>query len=157
MYEIFSKIDSDNISLLDEKIKDLGEEEFVSSARLVILQTIDLFWVSHLEMMDYMRASVNLRAYGQRDPLVEYKREGLQLFKDMQVSIETEIVKLVPLLIAREQTKQPADLKEIKKGADLLTSQGNSIVYSGSGEKKVGRNDTCPCGSGKKYKKCHGK
>jgi len=65
-----------------------------ATLRRVILQTIDMFWTEHLETMDYMRSSVNLRAYGQRDPLVEYKREGLQLFKTMEISIGQEILKL---------------------------------------------------------------
>jgi preprotein translocase subunit SecA len=76
--------DADLKKVVEEKIKLLGREQFLPTARQLMLQSIDMFWVEHLEVMDYTRSSVNLRAYGQRDPLVEYKKEGLRLFKEMQ-------------------------------------------------------------------------
>ena len=135
---------------VEAKIQELGKEVFYSVARMIILQTIDMFWVEHLEMMDYLRGSVNLRAYGQRDPLVEYKKEGLNLFKQMEVSIEDEIIKLLPHIgtaVAQEDTR---NLQEIQEGAQRITSRTVTDVIA---REEAGRNDPCPCGSGKKYKK----
>ena len=81
--------------IMEEKKSILGEDNFFETVRQIILQTIDMFWVEHLEMMDYMRSSVNLRAYGQRDPLVEYKKEGLNMFKQMEFGINEQIFQLI--------------------------------------------------------------
>jgi preprotein translocase subunit SecA len=134
----------------EEEVKALRENEskienFLSTARGVMLQTIDLYWIDHLEMMDNLRLSVNLRAYGQRDPLVEYKRESLRMFKEMEFSVDREIVKILSQVQGEVGTGQNTPVIELRPGAD-------AHLYEG-----VGRNDLCPCGSGKKYKKCHGK
>ncbi|MFZ2038548.1 MAG: preprotein translocase subunit SecA [Minisyncoccia bacterium] len=146
--------------IIEEKKKLLGPD-FKEIIRRLILQTSDMFWVDHLEAMDYLRGSVNLRAYGQRDPLVEYKREGLIMFKEMQLSITAEVEKLIPHIGAgafaqaeqklREVKEQAMEISGVTKNADENTRIQNSNVN------KVGRNDHCPCGSGKKYKHCHGK
>jgi len=137
--------------------EELGEETFLSIARAVILQTIDMFWIEHLEVMDYMRGSVNLRAYGQRDPLVEYKKEGLRLFKDMEASVEEQIIKLLPHVGIKVGGGETRALREVKDGASALTSQSNATAKRAN----IGRNDPCPCGAinpktGKtyKYKQC---
>ena len=123
-----------------------------------MLQAIDMFWVDHLEMMDYLRGSVNLRAYGQRDPLVEYKKEGLQMFKDMQGSVNAEILRLLPHIGAGAFQQEEEKLKQTQKGMKEAGAEGKSDNASFAKKKdEVGRNDPCPCGSGKKYKKCHGK
>jgi preprotein translocase subunit SecA len=127
----------------------------------VILQTMDMCWVDHLEVMDYMRSSVNLRAYGQRDPLVEYKKEGLRLFKDMEFSIGQEVLKFIPQVEQNAPLFRPSEkLIETREGAEGLTAETavaqNTAVTDAEGN-KVGRNDPCFCGSGKKYKHCHGK
>jgi len=75
-------------SVVEEKKKLIGEENFFELARRIILYANDILWMEHIETMEYLRGSVNLRAYGQRDPLVEYKKEGLRLFKDMEFSLE---------------------------------------------------------------------
>jgi preprotein translocase subunit SecA len=147
---------------------------FLRTARGVILQTIDLFWIDHLEFMDYMRSSVNLRAYGQRDPLVEYKREGLRLFKDMEHSVDHEIIRILSRVQGEIGGGQNLPVIELRpdaqsyisgtdtSGDSLGTTVGKSLAQSVkvapvvSGLPKVGRNDLCPCGSGKKYKRCHG-
>lgn len=131
---------------------------YLATLRRVILQAMDMFWVEHLEVMDYMRSSVNLRAYGQRDPLVEYKREGLQLFKSMEIAIGQEVLKLIPQIEAQkvfiEETK-PSEIKELGGSSNASDSAptSNSTALTPTGE-KIGRNDLCFCGSGKKYKKC---
>ena len=141
---------------------------FLSTARGVMLQTIDLFWIDHLELMDYMRSSVNLRAYGQRDPLVEYKREGLRFFKDMEQNVDKEIIRILANVQGEVGTGPKLQTIELKPAADDTSNLGTSSdmvreaiqdaksIPVTTGEPKIGRNDLCPCGSGKKYKKCHG-
>ena len=82
--------------IIEKKIAEYGRENFLNAVRIVLLQTIDMYWVEHLEVMDYTRSSVNLRAYGQRDPLVEYKKEGLRLFREMQAAMREQVVKILP-------------------------------------------------------------
>ena len=139
----------------EKKKAEIGEERFYQGLKIVLLQTNDLFWVDHLEMMDYMRGSVNLRAYGQRDPLVEYKREGLRLFKEMQASITAEVLRLLPIMSVSTQpqmTQGPKPIEILPNNTPALpTDEVNKVNQT-----DVGRNDPCPCGSGKKYKKCHG-
>ncbi len=124
----------------------------------VKLQVFDMYWTEHLETMDYLRRSINLRAYGQKDPLVEYKREGLQLFKQMEESIKMTIEENLQKLA--EAQKISGEQSLIQKEAEKITASFSSspVAVSNAGENKnVGRNDPCWCGSGKKYKKCHGK
>jgi preprotein translocase subunit SecA len=144
--------------VIKDKINTLGEEEFYRIARIIMLQTIDMFWVDHLEMMDYLRGSVNLRSYGQRDPLVEYKKEGLILFKEMQEAINTQVISLLPHIGAGAFQAEEEKLKETQKSMKLAGGEGKSDNTPISASKnKVGRNDPCTCGSGKKYKNCCGK
>ena len=144
-----------------EKATALGEEPFYTAVKRIILQTIDLYWVDHLEMMDYLRSSVNLRAYGQRDPLVEYKREGLRLFKEMEGAIVEQILRVIPHVAAAAFTKETAALRGVEKQAvEVGGARGTTDAGLSGGaphanpKKEVGRNDPCWCGSGKKFKKC---
>ncbi len=145
----------------DEKKKILdkvqnADNEYIAVLRRVILQTMDMYWVEHLEVMDYMRASVNLRAYGQRDPLVEYKREGLSLFKNMELAIVQEVLKLIPQIQPSIKFDDaPIKLTESLEGDINVTATISKAEAPRTidGE-KIGRNDPCFCGSGKKYKKC---
>jgi preprotein translocase subunit SecA len=119
---------------------------------MIVLQTMDMFWVDHLEMMDYLRSSVNLRAYGQRDPLVEYKKEGLHLFKEMEQSVKDEVAKLIPnIAIVSEDGGLPKAMQEVHEGTVEITRERMPIRNA---HEEIGRNDECPCGSGKKWKKC---
>ncbi len=145
--------------IIEEKIAN-ADGGYIEALRRVILQTIDMFWIEHLEVMDYMRSSVNLRAYGQRDPLVEYKHEGLRIFKEMQASVEQEILKLIPQIQSSAVflNDEPKRLVETREGADALTTEApvqsdRPSDRTPTGE-KIGRNDECFCGSGKKFKKC---
>jgi preprotein translocase subunit SecA len=142
------------------KKEQIGRDAFLESVRRIALYVTDLLWVEHLETMEYMRSSVNLRAYGQREPLVEYKKEGLRMFKEMEMSYKEQLFSLIETI----NTAPPADVqvKEILTPAHqegLILGQGDKKISDNSSEKsapEVGRNDPCPCGSGKKYKKCHG-
>lgn len=151
--EILASYPEDVRSEIENKINN-SDDSYIRNLRSVILQTTDMFWVEHLEVMDYMRSSVNLRAYGQRDPLVEYKREGLKLFKEMERAIGDEIIKLIPQ-IKEEKTFYSEKVNLTEKREDDLgpqnVSSATAPIIDGV---KIGRNDPCFCGSGKKYKKC---
>ena len=95
VWQEFAAGDEEKRAEIDKKREALGTESFLALARRVILQTMDLFWVEHLESMEYLRGSVNLRAYGQRDPLVEYRKEGLRLFKEMEFGAAAQSLELI--------------------------------------------------------------
>ncbi len=145
------------LKVISEKISSIGHDRFYTTVRQIMLQTIDMFWVEHLEVMDYTRSSVNLRAYGQRDPLVEYKKEGLRLFREMQGAINGQILNLIPHIAVSVATPEQVELKEVHDNAQSIGDQdGGGKTQTTAPKNEVGRNDPCPCGSGKKYKKCHG-
>lgn len=153
----------DERAQIEAKKKELGEDLFYGAARRVILQSIDMHWVEHLEAMEYLRGSVNLRAYGQRDPLIEYRKEGLRLFRSLEQSIYDQIIKAIPLLVAQpaQMSAEEKEMREVQKKAQLISASngegdGTAKPLPAKAAKTPGRNDPCPCGSGKKYKKCHG-
>ena len=121
----------------DKKVKELGEENFNHVAKITSLRVLDMLWQEHLSYMDHVRDSVRLRAYGGRDPLVEYKNEGHKAFGQLLSTIDANIADNI--MKAGIQVQQKPVFK-------------SSAVESG--KKEIGRNDLCPCGSGKKYKKC---
>ena len=140
-----------------EKVAVLGEVEFYSAVKRLILQVVDMMWMEHLDAMEYLKSSVNLRAYGQRDPLVEYKKEGLRLFREMKESVQNEILRLVPAIGAGAFVKEEEKAREVVKHAiEIGGGEEEAKVAEPIHSDKTGRNDLCPCGSGKKYKKCHG-
>jgi len=163
-------IDEQFAGVLKNKKEELGEAEFYEAVRRLVLQIIDMLWMEHLEAMDYTRSSVNLRAYGQRDPLVEYKKEGLRMFKEMQESIKHHIIDLLPNIGAGAFAREGQKVREMRKDINFLGGSSENQKNAGAAAPapaqssaprkedgtKVGRNDPCPCGSGKKYKKCHG-
>jgi preprotein translocase subunit SecA len=143
----------------DEKIAAIGEDAFYDVVRRLALQTNDMFWIDHLELMDYARSSVNLRAYGQRDPLVEYKREALRLYKEMEEGIRMQILEMIPRIEVGAFVAQEAELKKVEQQMTLAggANTGSAAAAPAApAAHEPGRNDPCPCGSGKKYKKCHG-
>jgi len=160
--------------IVAKKIAEFSREAFLNAIRIVLLQAIDMYWVEHLEVMDYTRSSVNLRAYGQRDPLVEYKKEGLRLFKEMGAAMSGQIIRILPNIVPivngqpvasknSAANREASQLKEVHENAQIIGAGDGSADGQSSGgaggvgqKPEVGRNDPCPCGSGKKYKKCHG-
>ncbi len=125
--------------------------------RMVMLQVIDNQWKDHLLSMDHLREGVGLRAYSQRDPLVEYKREGFEMFAAMMERVEDEIVRYLFLLepaVAQEEKRVERKERSYSYSAPEKEEKKPSKPVAHS--EKIGRNDPCPCGSGKKYKKCHG-
>lgn len=126
----------------------------VGAFRRIILQTIDLFWVDHLEMMEYLRGSVNLRAYGQRDPLIEYKKDGLRFFREMEFSIFRQVAEFI-VALDFEALVKAAELP-LASSSDIPTEHGQNLLDEAQPSLKpnIGRNDPCSCGSGKKWKNC---
>jgi preprotein translocase subunit SecA len=126
-------------TLYQQKEKKMGPEDMRLLERLVMLGTMDRLWVEHLTLMENMRHGIGLRAYGQADPLVAYKREGHNLFQSLLSAIKYDVVHTI-----------------YKAGVVREAPRPREAVGASAGH-KVGRNDPCPCGSGKKYKKCHGR
>ncbi|MCL6613188.1 MAG: SEC-C domain-containing protein, partial [Firmicutes bacterium] len=136
----------------EEKERQIGPERMREIERFVLLRTIDTKWMDHLQNMDDLREGVSLQAYGQHDPLVAYKFEAYKMFKEMTEEIETDAVRyLTHLQLVREE---PA--RERRARAIRTNREEDGGVVQRRVEKKVGRNDPCPCGSGRKYKKCCG-
>ena len=119
--------------------------------RWVLLRVVDEKWMDHIDMMDQLKEGIRLRAYGQRDPIVEYRKEGFDMFEEMISNIQSDTLRM---LYFGQLAKRP-DPKEAPKG-NANYGDGGSKAQAKS-DKKVGRNDPCPCGSGKKYKNCCGK
>ncbi len=148
--------------VIEDKKQKLGEAQFLETVRRIALYTTDTLWMEHLEAMDYLRSSVNLRAYGQREPIVEYKKDGLMMFKQMEENFKEQVFSLISTIntesvinIETENTpKQTLVTSHAEPSEDIKSAQTDSA-------KNVGRNDPCPCGAinpatGEvfKYKKC---
>lgn len=150
--------DAELEKVVAEKVALMGKEEFYRTVKRLILQVIDMMWMEHLDSMEYLKSSVNLRAYGQRDPLVEYKKEGLRLFKEMKESVQNEIIRLLTAIGEGSFAKEEEKAREVVKNAiEIGGGEDEASSPEPVHSDKTGRNDLCPCGSGKKYKKCHGK
>ena len=125
--------------------------------RVVLLSAVDRRWMDHIDAMDQLREGIGLRAYGQRDPIVEYKHEGYAMFEEMTHLIQEDTLRRLCFATLVKQPPQPPKEEEQK----LVASHGGESAPSARqpvhADAKVGRNDPCPCGSGKKYKECCGK
>ena len=139
----------------DEREEGFGAETMREIERVVLLQTVDRHWMDHIDAMDELRSGIYLRSYGQHDPVVEYRNEGYDMFNAMTESIKEETAKLVMTVqIRRQEDGQRKQVAKVtgESGGDG-SEERSATVRKGQ---KVGRNDPCPCGSGKKYKKCCG-
>ncbi len=137
----------------------IGEEDFRTLERIVMLKTVDKLWKDHLLSMDHLKEGIGLRGYAQQDPLIIYKKEGFEMFRDMISRVKEEIVGLL-FSIRIEQPERIDDLKRPKE-QDLVFSGGDESETKKTpvkrAERKISRNAPCSCGSGKKYKKCCGR
>lgn len=140
-------LQSSILEYFDQKFSSVNQEQKISIMRVIYLQTIDVLWMDHLEIVDYLKTGIRLRGYAQRDPLVEYKNEAFLLFEKLLTNIQEQYINTV-LKVTVDTTLEPISQTQITNNPSLDLD---------SSVKKVGRNDPCPCGSGKKYKKCHGK
>jgi preprotein translocase subunit SecA len=154
-----------------QKEKEIGEESMRQVEKAIMLQTIDTFWMNHLDEVDYMRQGIGLRGYGQRDPLVEYKREAFDMFSHLVENIRSTVVRTVFRVSAgvsgkasgqeeRKDLEFKGSSDEVEQFGAIKESSGESAKSVPSqpiiNKEKVGRNEPCPCGSGKKYKRCCG-
>ena len=150
----------------EEKEKEFGEKMLRELERVVMLKIVDERWMDHIDAMDELKDGIGLRAYGQKDPVVQYRIEGYDMFEQMISDIQVNVVKI--LLNAKKREGSPVRQESVKITGEGL--EGTNISLKGSApasekshtpyvnkEPKIGRNDPCPCGSGKKYKNCHGK
>ena len=156
-------------AIYDEREKAIGAEELRELERVVTLKIVDEKWMDHIDAMDELKDGIGLRAYGQKDPVVQYRIEGFDMFDQMVLDIKTDVVKLLMHVRKKEENIQRTEAARIT-GMSLENSaisnldgtiapktsspQNQTVVNH---EPKVGRNDQCPCGSGKKYKNCCGK
>ncbi|MQF95541.1 MAG: preprotein translocase subunit SecA [SAR202 cluster bacterium] len=148
-------------TVYEAREQDLGEEQMRTVERLLLIRAIDTHWVQHLTAMENLRTGIGLQAYGQKDPLVMYRSEGFKMFAELQARIEAELVHTV---FHVQVSEQPAQGRPRRGGAKPMAQASPMKAVNdprrgaapvGGGE-KVGRNASCPCGSGKKYKRCHG-
>ncbi|OTP09946.1 protein translocase subunit SecA [Enterococcus sp. 10A9_DIV0425] len=137
-----------------------GKEQLLEFEKVVILRVVDSKWTDHIDAMDQLRQSIGLRAYGQNNPLVEYQTEGYKMFEDMVGAIEYEVTRI----FMKAEIRQNVQREQVSQGTPVQPTEGDAKDNSRLNVKsqpvkvnKVGRNDPCPCGSGKKYKNCHGK
>jgi preprotein translocase subunit SecA len=155
MDKMLSEIEQSKPEITDlrSKVEErVGKEQFLLGLRTILLQSIDIHWMDHLDTMEHLRSSVSLRGYGQHDPLVEYKREGLAMFKQLEANIgATASNFLFHSLKESLQMLEGGVVLNVQQPAPDLQNLPNIDTN------KIGRNDPCPCGSGKKYKNCHGK
>jgi preprotein translocase subunit SecA len=168
--EIVEKVQAAADKVFGEKLAFVGDEQFTPFMRMLLLQSIDTHWREHLAALDYLRQGIHLRGYAQKNPKQEYKREAFELFSQLLGLVRMEVTR--GLMTVRIQTQE-----QVTQAAEALEEQAShvsNVTYvhpnedgSVSEEKdpatvadavpRVGRNDPCPCGSGKKYKHCHGR
>nr|MBP8873976.1 SEC-C domain-containing protein [Polaromonas sp.] len=170
--DILEKVISAANAAFDAKVEQIGEENFTHFERMVLLQSIDTHWREHLSSLDYLRQGIHLRGYAQKQPKQEYKREAFELFGQLLDAVKNDVTKV--LMTVKVQSSE-----EIERAAEDLESRAEKIanvtytaptetgevqtvlddstVQASNAVPRVGRNEPCPCGSGKKYKHCHGK
>ncbi|MFM2066400.1 MAG: hypothetical protein RLZZ584_1309, partial [Pseudomonadota bacterium] len=158
------------------KLALVGKEQFVNFERMILLQSIDSHWREHLSALDYLRQGIHLRGYAQKNPKQEYKREAFELFSQLLDTVKLDVTRL--LMTVRIQSQEEADRAAVAtqqraeqlanvtythpdetgqavQEADIATAAKPRVLPPGV-QQHVGRNEPCPCGSGKKYKHCHG-
>jgi preprotein translocase subunit SecA len=178
--EVLEKVISVADAAFNSKVDQIGEENFTHFERMVLLQSIDTHWRDHLSALDYLRQGIHLRGYAQKQPKQEYKREAFELFGQLLDAVKNEVSKILMTVKVQsgEEIERVADDMESRaekianvtytaptETGEALTVRDESTVNLASNSSnnganavpRVGRNEPCPCGSGKKYKQCHGK
>lgn len=154
-------------SAYKDKEQAVGEQVLRQFEKAVMLQTLDNLWKEHLAAMDHLRQGIHLRGYAQKNPKQEYKRESFELFSEMLEALKAEVISILSRVQVREESdveavEQQRRAAEVKKNYEheSASATGQAPAQQAAPvqrERKIGRNDPCPCGSGKKYKQCHGK
>ena len=168
--DVVEKVVAAADAVFSAKLDVVGREQFTPFMRMVMLQSIDSHWREHLAALDYLRQGIHLRGYAQKNPKQEYKREAFELFSQLLDLVKAEVTRV--LMTVRIQTQEAA--AEAALAMEQQAAQLSNVTYTHPNEDgsvsqeadpstiavavpKVGRNDPCPCGSGKKYKQCHGR
>jgi preprotein translocase subunit SecA len=160
-------------------VQQVGPANFTQFERIVLLQSIDTHWREHLAALDYLRQGIHLRGYAQKQPKQEYKREAFELFGQLLDSVKNEVTKVLMTVqvqsgeqleeaadamedraerIANVTYSAPTETGEVQTQVDESTARAAApLLAAAAAGPRVGRNDPCPCGSGKKYKHCHGR
>ncbi len=175
--EILEKVIQAADATFNGKIAQIGEENFTHFERMVLLQSIDSHWREHLSALDYLRQGIHLRGYAQKQPKQEYKREAFELFGQLLDAVKNEVTKILMTVkvqsgeeierVAEDIENRAEKIANVTYTAPTETGEAQTVVdestvnlaskSSVNGMTRVGRNEPCPCGSGKKYKQCHGK
>jgi preprotein translocase subunit SecA len=142
--------------VLSEKRDTIGEEQLQNIERAILLRSVDSAWMEHIDNMDHLKQGIGLRAYGQNDPVKAYTKEGFDLFDDMVMQIQENTVRYLYSLEIKSAPKEEKSVDFSNMKTNEAQIEGNSQGAQQRKTQKVGRNDPCPCGSGKKYKKCCG-
>ena len=162
--KIIEKLQEVALSEYDKKEAEIGSEELRELERVVMLKVVDQKWMDHIDAMDELKDGIGLRAYGQQDPVVKYRIEGMDMFDEMVLDIKHDVVQMMMNLRKQDEVKREETAKitgaalqalnSLDNGEKMKVEEHKPVVNDGP---KVGRNDPCPCGSGKKYKQCCGK
>ena len=161
---IIDHLKSEALKKYEEKENEIGAEEIRELERVVILKVVDQKWMDHIDSMEELKNGIGLRAYGQQDPVVKYRMEGMDMFEEMTLDIKNDVVKMLMHLRKQEDIKREEAAKitgaalqainSLDNGEQIKSEENKTVVNEGP---RIGRNDPCPCGSGKKYKNCCGK
>ena len=138
--DFYSKINNKFQEKRNGRIEQLGKDRAEQIEKGFFLQIVDMSWKSHIQYLEQLRQVIGLRSYGQRDPLVEYKKEAYSLFENLLFKLKSDLVTVLLNLEVVQQKQEP-----------IKNNTNNDVSF-----KKIGRNEPCPCNSGKKYKHCHG-
>ena len=152
--EVEERLIQYSMDLYEKREAEMEPDNMRILERLVMLRTIDSLWVEHLTAMDYMRQGIGLQAMAQRDPLVAYKRKSHEMFQELMSTIQHDVVHTIFRVGIKRGAAPP---HPAPSPAVAITPTGDSQKAAKTSGKRVGRNDPCPCGSGKKFKKCCGK
>jgi preprotein translocase subunit SecA len=156
--EVSRAVLEEAVTAYEERERELGETVMRDLERMVLLSVIDNKWREHLYEMDYLQEGIHLRAYGQRDPLVEYQREAHTMFEQMKDSIVEEFVRYIYRVevVRQDEPARPRPQRLVASGPGQPQESPDGSAGGRAVSGKVPRNAPCPCGSGRKYKKCHG-
>ena len=137
----------------------VGEEVMRNFEKGIVLQTLDELWKEHLSAMDYLRKGIHLRSYGQKDPKNEYKKESFAMFTEMLDLLKNNVISVLSRIQVRSQAEVEAEQQAAQQAQESEAEQAvdmDNLTEEQLANLNISRNDPCPCGSGKKYKHCHG-
>ena len=153
--EIISILVEKARSIYSEREEEFGQEQMREIERVILLRVVDQKWMAHIDNMDHLKQGMGLRAYKQQDPIQAYQMEGSAMFEEMIEGIKTETVKF----LFHVRVERPIEREQVAKETSASHGQDDNSLKKEpiKNDHKFGRNDLCPCGSGKKYKNCCGR